>query len=320
MPQNSTLFIKDLIFSGLHGETGRERFDRQRLAIDIAIQLDTTLADSSDNLADTYDYKRAIEISRGVVEKEQHTLIEKIANQIAEKICFHPRVQSAEVTLRKIDASSNGLPGIIVKRKRSPQEIQSILHDFDLNLALTTLEKVGGVSMPILSESYRRLLLEEAETYQYHKQPEIVGPAKVREQLSSVKEFRPDSLFWQLKNDFQELFNSKLAKLATYPFQTPLNFNEMSLQLYEKDSIGITPHMDGLSILNVICVFILAGKARVAICDDRQGSDPKDLDTTPGNVILLRGPGFLNSDFRPFHFVSDVKERRIVFGLRQKKV
>jgi hypothetical protein len=76
--------------------------------------------------------------------------------------------------------------------------------------------------------------------------------------------------------------------------------------------------MDGMSQINLICVFVLTGHANFALCKDREGTKPKYLDTTPGNVIIMRAPGFMDSDFRPFHFLTDVSERRIVFGLRQK--
>ena len=92
----------------------------------------------------------------------------------------------------------------------------------------------------------------------------------------------------------------------------------MSLQKYDQNSIGITPHKDGKSRINLICVFNLVGKAEFALCDDRSGSNPKFLDTTPGNVIILRAPGFFHSTYQPFHFVRNITEERIVFGLRQR--
>lgn len=91
----------------------------------------------------------------------------------------------------------------------------------------------------------------------------------------------------------------------------------MSLQLYEEGSIGITPHMDGKSVANLICIVILTGESKFALCEDREGSNPKYLDTTPGNVIFMRAPGYRRSDHRPFHFVTDITSRRIVVGIRQ---
>lgn len=312
-----TLFVRNLIFSGVHGSTGREKLDPQRFQVDISINLDISKSAETDALSDTYDYKAAATIAQQVIEKENHVLIEKIASRIASNICRNPKIQSVKVGIKKLDADSNGIPGIIVEKKRSALEMGEYLLDFDIRHLLSSLERDGGVSIPILSEDYRRALLEEAESYSYKKQPEIVGKFKVREQLSSNYEFKPGSLFLRFRDDFQNLINKKLSDLD-YPFATPLDLNEMSLQVYEKGSIGITPHMDGLSQINLICVFVLTGHAKFALCKDRKGTEPKYLDTTPGNMIIMRAPGFMNSDFRPFHFVSDVTERRVVFGLRQK--
>jgi len=163
------------------------------------------------------------------------------------------------------------------------------------------------------------LLIEEAEKYNYIVQPEIVGPAKVREQISSVSDFEETSLFLKLRDDFTELLLRKIpSEELTKLFPNPLCFNEFSLQKYQKGSIGITPHKDGASRHNLICVFILKGKADFALCDDRSGSNPKYLDTSPGNMIVLRGPGFFGGQHRPFHFVTNITEERIVFGLRQR--
>jgi dihydroneopterin aldolase len=312
-----TLFVRNLIFSGVHGSTGRERLDSQRFQVDISVKLDINRSAETDSIEDTYDYKDAASIAKHIIENERHVLIERIATRIADGVCRDPKVHSAKVVLRKLDANNNGLPGIVVEQKRRPQEMNEGLLDFDIQHFIETLDKEGGVSIPILNESYRKALLEEAETYQFEKQPEIVGPAKVREQLSSTYEFRPGSLFFRLRDDFQNIIEHKLTGM-NYPFRVPLNLNEMSLQLYEEGSIGITPHMDGMSQINLICVFVLTGHAKFALCKDREGTEPKYLDTTPGNVIIMRAPGFMDSDFRPFHFLTDVSERRIVFGLRQK--
>jgi hypothetical protein len=245
-------------------------------------------------------------------------LIEKIADRIARQVCQNPKIDSVRVSLRKLNASPNGIPGIVLDYKRSPQEIPEELLDIDIENIVEKLSSQGGASFPILSEAYRKALLEEAESYDYQKQPEVVGPAKVREQLSSNYSLRPGSLFFRLRDDFEALLAKKLGALPEYPFDTPLKFNESSLQVYEKGSIGITPHVDGLSYRNLICNFVLTGRAEFALCKDRSGAEPLYLDNSPGNAIIMRAPGFLGSGERPFHFLSEVGERRIVFGLRQK--
>ncbi len=306
----STLFVRDLIFFARHGATGREVIDRQRFKVDIEIELMTDRCEKTDLLSDTYDYKHAEDIARTVIEGEHHLLIEVLAGRIAGAICDHPHVHEAEVVITKLDADSLATPGVRIRKKRIIQQKSSRLLDFDIKKIISTLEKEGGVSFPLIGEDYRNELLAEAERYTYVKQEEIVGPNKVREQLSSCKHIPAKSVFYHFAKDFQETFLHKLIKL---------NLSELSLQLYEQGSLGITPHRDWSDQINMICNVMLVGEAKVALCDDREGRNPRYLDTTPGNMTILRAPGFLNSDIRPFHFVKDVTSRRIVFGMRQKK-
>jgi dihydroneopterin aldolase len=123
MPKLATLFIKDLLFSGIHGQTGRELTDHQHFRVDIRMQIDISKSAESDKLPDTYDYKFARDIARTVIEDEHYVLIEKIGAEITKRICEDPKVFFAEVELTKLHASQNGMPGIIVSHKRTPQEM-----------------------------------------------------------------------------------------------------------------------------------------------------------------------------------------------------
>ncbi|WP_088892472.1 hypothetical protein [Leptolyngbya ohadii] len=103
-----------------------------------------------------------------------------------------------------------------------------------------------------------------------------------------------------------------------YPFSTPLQFTELVIQRYLPGQLGITPHRDSLRAINLIALVNLSGQAKFYRCDDRQGTHAVPLDTTPGNVIFLRAPGFLNASVRPFHFVMDIRSTRYSLGLRQR--
>lgn len=92
MSKLSTLYLNNLVFSGVHGQTGRETTDPQHFQVDIEMELDISKARESDALIDTYDYKHAREVARTVIEDEHYILIEKIAYQIAKRICEDPKV------------------------------------------------------------------------------------------------------------------------------------------------------------------------------------------------------------------------------------
>jgi len=197
-----------------------------------------------------------------------------------------------------------------------------VLSDLDIDQIIETLSSVGATSVGILDEDFRLTLLREAETYVYQPEAEVVGSGDrvVRQQVSSFSGFSEESKFVLLKNSFQALLERCLAGSGSYPFRTALSFDSMVLQRYEENSIGITPHKDGLRFVNLVCVFVIGGQGRFYVCSDRSGSDAREIDASPGNVILMRAPGLFSSeDNRPFHYVTDIRETRYTFGLRQKK-
>lgn len=114
----SLLFIKGLTYSGVHGSTAREPFDPQRFRVDVEISLDTALAEKTDKLQDTYDYKHARAIVREVIEGKHCVLIETLAARILDHICENPKVRSAKIKIEKLDAAENGgVPGITMERR-----------------------------------------------------------------------------------------------------------------------------------------------------------------------------------------------------------
>jgi hypothetical protein len=194
--------------------------------------------------------------------------------------------------------------------------------NLDTASILKDLSSLGATSIRLLDEDFRVALLKEARDYTYEPEDEIVGSGGrvVRQQLSSFEDIPKDSDYILLKNSFQDLLEERLARLGTYPFEMALGFNSMVLQRYEEGAIGITPHRDGLSYINLVCVFVIGGQGSFYVCSDRSGNDSIEIDASPGNVIFMRAPGFLGSeDNRPFHYVTDIREPRYTFGLRQKR-
>lgn len=194
--------------------------------------------------------------------------------------------------------------------------------NFSTDRILEELSSVGATSVKLLEEDFRVALLEEAEGYTYQPEDEVVGSGDrvVRQQVSSFDDFPEDSGYVLLKDSFQGLLEQRLAELEAYPFETALGFNTMVLQRYEEGSHGITPHKDGLSYINLVCVFIIGGWGSFYVCSDRSGKDAIEIDASPDNVILMRAPGLFGAeDNRPFHYVTEIEGTRYTFGLRQKK-
>ncbi len=197
-----------------------------------------------------------------------------------------------------------------------------VLENLDINKVLQGLSDCGATSFRILAEDFRLSLLREAQQYPYSPEAEIVGSGDriVRQQVASCEAFAEGSLFLLLNDTFERLLLGNVARSGISPFETPLRFTSLVLQKYETESLGITPHRDHLRYINLICIFVIGGRGRFYLCADRSRRDAREIDASPGNVILMRAPGFLGSTHRPFHYVSDIQETRYAFGLRQKLV
>jgi len=172
----------------------------------------------------------------------------------------------------------------------------------------------------LLTESARQALLAEAESYCYEPEVGTVGKGNriVSMEYSVFNQFSEDGLYAEFQQAFQALLDQAFNCLDTDPFSTKLQFNDLVLQRYLPGQLGITPHRDSLWAINLIALVNLAGQAEFYRCDDRLGTNAVQLDTTPGNVIFLRAPGFLNAQVRPFHFLTGIRSTRYSLGLRQR--
>ncbi|MFQ5959061.1 MAG: hypothetical protein ACE5LF_06805 [Alphaproteobacteria bacterium] len=203
----------------------------------------------------------------------------------------------------------------------SADERLFVVDALDMAAIVDALRRRGATSLPILNDPFRRRLLDEARRRPYRRARDVVdsGDRIVRQDMDVCDDFARDSLFHLLGRRFGALVEAGLEGVAPYPFATPLDLNDLMLQRYDTGSFGITPHRDRLRYINLVCLFTLGGNARFLICADRSGRDAREIDASPGTVILMRAPGFLGSQERPFHAASDVREPRYSFGLRQTR-
>ena len=185
--------------------------------------------------------------------------------------------------------------------------------------ALDALDGGDAVSLPLLDDDVRRRLLAAAENAEYRPARSMVGrgDSMVRQDMEVCVDFADDSPFHGFARRFEALVRAAVDRLAHNPFPGPLCLDDLVLQRYEPGALGISAHRDSLRYINLAALFTLAGEARFALCQDRSGRASRDIDAAPGTVILLRAPGYRATDRRPFHLVSDIRSRRISFGLRQ---
>ncbi|HYD93343.1 MAG TPA: hypothetical protein VEB18_02720 [Candidatus Paceibacterota bacterium] len=189
------------------------------------------------------------------------------------------------------------------------------IQDFDPRPYVAALDTTGAVAIPsFLSLEDCAALLHELQRYEAAEAPYEVGPHKVVQQYRAVKHFPANSLFLQLRAEIQSL----LARKFNTCLAVPLEFSDLVVQTYEAGSVGITPHRDGKSYINLVALVVLEGVARFCICEDRDGSNPVPISHEPGSLLLMRAPGFLGRDLQPMHFIDRITERRTTVGLRQR--
>lgn len=174
--------------------------------------------------------------------------------------------------------------------------------------------------MPLLTEPARQALALAAERCCYQPEVSTVGAPDriVRTEYSACDQVLEIDLYAEFQQAFQALLDASFQQFNSYPFGSTLAVNSLVLQRYEPGQLGITPHRDSLRAVNLIAIVNLSGVAEFYRCDDRQGRNAVELDTTPGNVIFLRAPGFLNAAVRPFHFLTGIRSTRYSLGLRQR--
>ena len=183
------------------------------------------------------------------------------------------------------------------------------------------LDGYGAVSLRVLGKGYRQALLAEAGHASFRPARDSIGTGEriVLQRMEVCDTFPETSPFIELRNSFQSLWNASFSDVLPYPFESPVEFNDLMLQRYTVGELGITPHRDRSGYRNVICLFVLEGRGGFFVCDDRNGHGEREIPNDPGDVIITRAPGFLDSDARPFHFVRDITETRYVFGLRHER-
>ena len=96
-----SVLIEQLELDCVIGVNPWERLVKQRITIDITMDIDLSAAGKSDSIRDTVDYSRVVKAVTAEVNSSSYRLVEALATRVAE-ICLEPeRVRSVVITLRK---------------------------------------------------------------------------------------------------------------------------------------------------------------------------------------------------------------------------
>lgn len=93
--------IMGLEVFGRHGVFAAERELGQRFVIDLVVDLDLAPATVSDRLEDTVDYAGLADAVAEIVAGEPFTLLERLAQVIAERVLAEPHASGVAVTVHK---------------------------------------------------------------------------------------------------------------------------------------------------------------------------------------------------------------------------
>lgn len=99
---------------GYVGYLPEEQVLGQWFEVNLTLWLDLAAAGASDDITDTLDYRRAIEIVKHLVKTSKFSLVEKLVSAIADSILKLDKVQQVRVQLIKCAAPIPDFDGKIV--------------------------------------------------------------------------------------------------------------------------------------------------------------------------------------------------------------
>lgn len=95
------IIVRGLKVYGYHGVTRPEREQGQHFVVDVEAMLDLKEAGESDLLGRTLDYDSLIKELQRIVSMERYTLLEALAQRLADTVLERPQVYSTIVRVSK---------------------------------------------------------------------------------------------------------------------------------------------------------------------------------------------------------------------------
>ena len=80
------ILLREMVFYGFHGSNSAEKELGQHWEVDVEIEGDLSIPAKTDHLKDTIDYREVYKKVKDVIENENFSLLETIAERIAEKL------------------------------------------------------------------------------------------------------------------------------------------------------------------------------------------------------------------------------------------
>lgn len=100
--QPDVIELRGLRALAICGVLEEERIRPQPISVDVEIEADLRKAGSSDDLADTIDYAEVASQLEAVLIGERFSLLEHLAERLAEVVLAHRGAQGVRLTVRKL--------------------------------------------------------------------------------------------------------------------------------------------------------------------------------------------------------------------------
>jgi dihydroneopterin aldolase len=113
------IVLEGMTFSGRHGVRPAERARAQDFKVDVEVETDLVRPGKSDQVKDSVDYRLLRAIAKEVIEGESVSLIETLADRIADRILKLPEVDTVSVRVAKQPASMMPIVSAAVHIKRT---------------------------------------------------------------------------------------------------------------------------------------------------------------------------------------------------------
>ncbi len=196
--------------------------------------------------------------------------------------------------------------------------LASRLDLLQVSSSISTLPRVGAVACPCLDVSEAKALVSVVDQLEYRPAKAITGSdnAPVYQDFDLCYDVPSGHSLWEFAQVLEQALTSALAGAEVDSECYPLRLNDLIVQRYPPGCAGITPHRDHVRYGFLIAIILLTGDGYFGVCDDRQGSESREIDFKPGDLLLMGGPGLIPNFRRPFHFVNGVTDWRRTIGLR----
>ncbi len=90
----------------------------QEFLVSLEVLMDGTQAALSDDLQHTLDYDAIRELIRKTFKKRQRYLLEALAHDVCNQLLKDTRLESVEISIKKVSVWKDGIPGVRVVKKR----------------------------------------------------------------------------------------------------------------------------------------------------------------------------------------------------------